>query len=207
MRTRIVAIAASAVAVAGLAGMALAPRLAGQADAFAPCREGQVAGGDIGGPFTLVNAAGETVTDQDTFTKPSILYFGFASCPDVCPLDVARNAQAADILKEQGIEASPVFVSVDPDRDTPEVVGRYVENFGEGVIGLTGSPEQVDAAAKAYRVYYAKQDGDPEYYLVDHSTFSYLVLPEVGFVDFVDRDETPEAVADRLACFARVAEA
>ena len=207
MRTRTFAVTAGAVALAGVAGMALAPRFGSSADVFAPCRDGQVAGGDIGGPFTLVDAAGETVTDKDVFTSPSVLYFGFASCPDVCPLDVARNAQAADILRERGIDATPVFISVDPERDTPDVVGSYVKNFDDQVIGLTGSPEQVDAAARAYRVYHAKQEGAPDYYLVDHSTFSYLVLPEVGFVDFVSRDESPEAVADRLECFARAAEA
>ena len=200
MRTSIIATVAGAVAIAGVAAMALAPRF-GASDPFADCREGQVAGGDIGGPFTLVNGAGETVTDRDVFTNPSILYFGYASCPDVCPMDMARNAQAADILGEQGVEAVPVFVSVDPARDTPEVVGSYAANFGDQAIGLTGTPEQVDAAARAYRVYYAKKDGDSDYYTVEHTVFSYLVLPGVGFVDFVDRDEAPESVADRMQCF------
>lgn len=204
MRTSTIAAMAGVLALAGVAGMALAPRL-GATDAFAPCRDGQVAGGDIGGPFALVNGRGETVTDQEVFAQPSILYFGFTSCADVCPLDAARNAQAVDILAERGIEAAPVFVSVDPERDTPEVVAAYSENFHDRMIGLTGSPEQVDAAARAYRVYYAKQEGDPEYYLVDHSAFSYLVLPEVGFVDFVNRDESPEAVADRMQCFVEAA--
>ena len=204
MRTSTLAIGAAAVALAGVAGMALAPLWTGQ-DAFAGCREGQVAGGDIGGPFTLVDAGGRTVTDRDVLTEPSILYFGFATCPDVCPLDLARNAQAVDILEEQGIAATPVFVTVDPERDTPEVVGSYAEAFHPRMVGLTGTPEQVDAAARAYRVYYAKQGDDPETYLMDHSSFSYLVLPEVGFVDFVNRDEPPEAVAERMACFVEAA--
>ncbi len=206
MRTSTMAAVAGAVAIAGIAGMALAPRFGG-ADVFADCRDGQVAGGDLGGPFTLVDGTGQTVTDQDVFTEPSILYFGYTSCADVCPLDMARNAQAADILKERSIEAVPVFVSVDPDRDTPEVVGSYAKNFGDEAIGLTGTSEQVGAAARAYRVYFAKQDGDPDYYQVDHSAFSYLVLPGLGFVDFVGRDEPPEAVADRMQCFVKAAEA
>jgi protein SCO1/2 len=204
MRTSTLAIGAAALALAGVAGMALAPLWSGQ-DAFAGCREGQVAGGDIGGPFTLVDAGGRTVTDRDIVTEPSILYFGFATCPDVCPLDLARNAQAVDILEEQGIAATPVFVTIDPERDTPEVVGSYAEAFHPRMVGLTGTPEQVDAAARAYRVYYAKQGDDPETYLMDHSSFSYLVLPEVGFVDFVNRDEPPEAVAERMACFVEAA--
>lgn len=204
MRTSTLAMMAGAVALAGVAAMALAPLLGGR-DAFADCREGQVAGGDIGGPFTLVNARGEEVTDAEVITEPSILYFGFATCPDVCPLDLARNAQAVDVLEERGIEATPVFITVDPERDTSEVVGAYADAFHPRMVGLTGSPEQVDAAARAYRVYYAKQGDDPETYLMDHSSFSYLVLPGHGFVDFVNRDEPPEAVADRLGCFVEAA--
>ena len=204
MRTSTIAVAAAAAALAGVAGMALAPLWDPQ-DAFTRCREGQVAGGDIGGSFTLVNAAGETVTEEEVITEPAIVYFGFASCPDVCPLDLARNAQAVDLLAERGLEATPVFVSIDPERDTPAVVGEYAGAFHPRMIGLTGSPEQVDAAAKAYRVYYAKQGDDPQTYMMSHSSFSYLVLPEHGFVDFVNREEPPEAVADRLGCFAEAA--
>ncbi|WP_273522000.1 SCO family protein [Rhodosalinus sediminis] len=176
----------------------------GQEDAFAECRGGQVAGGagQIGGPFTLVNAEGETVTDEDVITEPSILYFGYTFCPDVCPLDTARNAAAVDILEERGHSVTPVFISVDPERDTPEVVGDFAANLHPKMVGLTGSPEQVKAASDAYRTFYNVRDaGEDEFYLVDHSTFSYLVLPEHGFVDFFRRDESPEAMADRVQCF------
>lgn len=204
MRTSTIAAAAAAAALAGVAGMGLAPLWSGR-DAFAACREGQVAGGDIGGPFALVNAQGETVTDEEVIAAPSILYFGFASCPDVCPLDLARNAQAVDLLEERGILATPVFVTIDPGRDTPAAVGEYARAIHPRMVGLTGSPEQVDAAAKAYRVYYAQRGDDPDTYTMEHTTFSYLVLPGAGFVDFVNRDEPAEAVADRLGCFAQAA--
>ena len=204
MRTSTLAFAAAAVTLGGVAGMALAPLWSGQ-DAFADCRGGQVAGGDIGGPFTLVNGRGETVTDADVITDPSIVYFGFASCPDVCPLDLARNASAVDILEERGIQATPVFITVDPERDTPEVVSDYAEAFHPRMVGLTGSPEQVEAAAKAYRIVYAKDGDAPETYMMQHTTLSYLVLPEHGFVDFVRSDLPPEAVADRLGCFVEAA--
>ena len=204
MRTSTIAVAAAAVALAGVAAMALSPMFRA-GDAFADCRDGQVAGGDIGGPFTLVNGRGETVTDAEVITQPSIVYFGFATCPDVCPLDLARNGQAVDILEERGVEATPVFITIDPERDTPEIVASYGEAFHPRMVSLTGTLDQVDAAADAYRVYYAKQGDDPETYLMDHSTYSYIVLPEAGFVDFVSRDETPEAVADRLECFATAA--
>lgn len=176
----------------------------GEEDRFAECRTGQVAGGSgqIGGPFTLVDAEGETVTDADVITEPSLLYFGYTFCPDVCPLDVARNAVTVDLLEERGHEVTPVFISVDPARDTPEVVGDFAANMHPRMIGLTGSPEQVKAASQAYRTYYnAHDDGEEEFYLVDHSTFSYLVLPEHGFVEFFRRDLGPEELAERIACF------
>ena len=204
MRTSTIAVAAAAVALAGVAAMALSPMFRA-GDAFADCRDGQVAGGDIGGPFTLVNGRGETVTDAEVITQPSIVYFGFATCPDVCPLDLARNGQAVDILEERGVEATPVFITIDPERDTPEIVASYGEAFHPRMVSLTGTLDQVDAAADAYRVYYAKQGDDPETYLMDHSTYSYIVLPGTGFVDFVNREETPEAVAERVECFATAA--
>ena len=172
-------------------------------DAFAKCRTSVVAGGAaaIGGPFTLVNGQGETVTDKDVITKPSLVYFGYTFCPDVCPLDNARNAEAIDLLQEQGRDVQPVFISIDPERDTPEVVAEYASYVHDDMIALTGSAEQVKAASQAYKTYYRKQDGDEEYYLVDHSTFTYLVLPEVGFVEFFKRDDTPEDIAKRTACF------
>lgn len=174
---------------------------------FEECRQGAVAG-DIGGPFELIDETGATVTDEDVITEPAILYFGYTFCPDVCPLDTMRNAQAVDILAERGVAATPVFISIDPERDTPDVVGRYSDNFHEKMVGLTGSPEQVSAASQAYRTFYRKveEEGEDEYYLMDHSTFTYLVLPGHGFVDFVRREDSPEKVADRLACFVQAAE-
>lgn len=201
--TRLAAISAAVAVAALLGGIWFVTRPAGGDDPFAACRSTQVAGGasQIGGPFTLVNSDGETVTDKDVITKPSLVYFGYTFCPDVCPLDTVRNAEAVDLLQERGHEVTPVFISIDPERDTPEVVGEFAANLHERMVGLTGSPEQVKAASQAYRTYYNKQDGDPDYYLVDHSTFTYLVLPEAGFVDFFRRDLTPEQVADRTACF------
>ena len=172
-------------------------------DQFAECRASTVAGGAgaLGGPFELVNAAGETVTDADVITEPSLIYFGYTFCPDVCPLDVQRNVVTVDILEEQGISVTPVFISIDPERDTPQVVGEDAENMHERMIGLTGSPEQVKAASQAYRTYYRAQESDDEYYLVDHSTFSYLMLPEHGFVEFFRREVSAEDMAEKVACF------
>lgn len=202
---RTLAFVATGAIVAVVGAAVVATTVLRPAERFAACAGGSVMGGDIGGPFTLVDETGATVTDADVITEPSIVYFGFTFCPDVCPLDAARNAQAVDLLAERGISATPVFISVDPARDTPEVLASYTANFHEKMIGLTGSPEQVAAASKAYKTYYRAQEGDPEYYLVDHSTFSYLVLPGEGFVEFFRRDETPEAMAERVACFVEAA--
>ena len=172
-------------------------------DQFAQCRASAVAGGAgaLGGPFELVNADGETVTDADVITEPSILYFGYTFCPDVCPLDVNRNALAVDVLAERGMSVTPVFISIDPERDTPEVVDEYASYLHERMIGLTGSAQQVKAASQAYKTYYRKQEAEDEFYLMDHSTFTYLVLPEVGFVDFFRRDIPAEKLAQQVACF------
>ena len=203
MNLRTIAII-SAAAVVGLSGgLWLATQTSKDDDQFAQCRSSTVAGGAgaIGGPFTLLNAEGATVTDAEVITEPSLLYFGYTFCPDVCPLDVARNVVAVEILEEQGMSVTPVFISIDPQRDKPEVVGDFAANMHDRMIGLTGSPEQVDAASKAYRTYYRAQAGDEDYYLVDHSTFSYLVMPEHGFVEFFRREIRPEQMAETIACF------
>lgn len=172
-------------------------------DQFAQCRAGQVAGGtsQIGGPFTLVSETGETVTDADVVDEPVLIYFGYTFCPDVCSIDTARNAVVVDILEEEGTRVKPVFISVDPQRDTVDVMREFTEAFHPRMLGLTGSEVQVKAASQAYRTFYQKHDSDDEFYLVDHSTFSYLTLPEHGFVEFFRNTEAPEAMADRISCF------
>ena len=167
------------------------------------CGASAVAGGDIGGPFELLDKDGNLVTDKDIITEPTLVYFGFTFCPDFCPIDMARNSQAVDILSEQGISATPLFISIDPERDTPEVVGDYAYSFHDKAIGLTGSPEQVKAASEAYRTFYKKDEsGDPEFYLVQHTTLSYLTLPEHGFVEFFRTTATAEEVAETVKCYA-----
>jgi len=197
---------------AGVAAAAVAAFLGWQAwevlaprsdDPFAECRQGQVAGGDIGGPFTLVNPAGNLVTEADVITKPTLVYFGYTFCPDICPFDVARNAEAVDLLDKMEMDVTPVFISVDPDRDTPEVLGDYASNMHPKLIALTGSADQIKAAARAYKTYYQRQEAEDEYYLVDHMTFTYLMLPEAGFVDFFRRELTSEQLAESVACYLR----
>ena len=107
-------------------------------DPFASCRQTAVAGGaaTIGGPFTLVSETGETVTDADVITGPTLIYFGYTFCPDVCPMDVARNATAVDILEERGRMVTSVFISIDPERDTPKAVADFTDNLHPRMLGL-----------------------------------------------------------------------
>lgn len=201
------AIAAGAVVLAVLGGTFAATQFSGgDEDIFAQCRTSQSAGGAIGGPFELVDETGQTVTDQDVITGPTLIYFGYTFCPDVCPLDNLRNALAINILDEQGVDVKPVFISIDPERDTVEVVRDFTDNFHDRMLGLTGSPEQVRAASQAYRTYYSKEDTEDEYYLVDHTTLTYFVLPEYGFQEFYRRDVTEQEMAESLACFVEAAE-
>ena len=207
--TRTYAILSAALIGALLIGAVVAVYLgqtsqSANADPFGQCRSTAIAGGAgaIGGPFELVSETGETVTDADLITGPALLYFGYTFCPDVCPLDTVRNAEAVDILDARGMQTLPVFITVDPNRDTPEVVEAFTANIHERMIGLTGTLEQTDAAADAYRVYYRSQDdGTDPYYLVDHTAFTYLVLPEHGFVEFFRRELSPQEMADQAACF------
>ena len=147
------------------------------------------------------------MTDGEVLSKPSLIYFGYTFCPDVCPMDMARNVEAVDILEERGIDVTPVFISIDPDRDTPEALGDYAANLHPKLIALTGSADQVKAASQAYKTYYRKQDSEDEFYLVDHSTFTYLVLPGTGFVDFFRREHTSDQMAESVACFVEAGKA
>jgi len=211
--TRATAIAAFGVVLALLLGATAAITLGrfrqtAESDPFGHCRTSRIAGGPgaIGGPFTLTGETGETLTDADVISEPSLLYFGYTFCPDVCPLDTARNAEAVDLLAARGLQAQPVFITVDPNRDTPEVLDRFTANLHPRMRGLTGTSEQIDAVADAYRVYYRiNRQGDDPFYLVDHSAFTYLVLPDRGFVEFFHRDLTPMDLADRAACFLEAA--
>ena len=166
------------------------------------CGGNAIAGGNIaiGGPFELLDGVGETVTDVEVIDGPSLVYFGYTFCPDVCPFDVARNVLAVDILAEQGLDVTPVFISIDPERDTPEVVAQYAADMHPEMIALTGSPEQVKAAAQAYKAYYAKGTGEGEFYLMDHSTFTYLMFPETGLATYFGRDTSPEDMAAQTSC-------
>jgi len=193
-------IAAAAVALALIAGGAwwlMHPAH----DRFADCGGTAIAGSSIGGPFTLVDETGRTVTSAELITKPTLIYFGYTFCPDVCPTDSARNADALDLLQKRGIDAQAAFISIDPGRDTVERVREFTNFFHPDMIGLTGSAEQVAAASRAYKTYYAKKDTGDEFYLMDHSTFTYLTLPKSGVVTYFRHGDSAKEIADQAACY------
>lgn len=172
-------------------------------DPFAQCRATVMQGGldSVGGPFELVDTQGRNVTQADVITRPSLVYFGYTFCPDICPLDSARNAEAATLLAERGLAVTPIFISVDPERDTPDVLANFTRFFHPDMIGLTGSEAQVRAAAQAYRAYFSIPDRSDEFYMVDHSSFTYLVSPEHGTLEIFRRDQTARQIADSAQCF------
>ena len=143
--TRIYAIVGAAV-LAALLGVSAGYKwfFATGDDKYAQCREGQVAGGAIGGPFTLVDQTGTTVTDKEVLKKPSLVYFGYTFCPDVCPLDAQRNADAVDILAEMGLDVTPVFITIDPARDTPKALAEFTSAISPKMkIGRASCRERV----------------------------------------------------------------
>lgn len=151
--------------------------------------------------LTGINHRGLEVALSEIITKPSLIYFGYTFCPDVCPLDVARNDQAVSLLKLEGNDVQQVFISVDPKRDTPSVLSAFVDNFDKSTIGVTGTEKQIKDLSRAFSTYYKKVGSDSDdYYLVDHSTQTYLILPDHGFVNYFNRNSSAEEVASSASC-------
>ena len=168
-----------------------------------PAEDPPLAGAAIGGPFELVDKTGKTVRWSDFDGKYRIVYFGYTYCPDVCPLDVQHLMQGFARFEEAeprlAAEVQPIFVSIDPVRDTPAKAGEFAAAFSEDLIGLTGTAEQVDAAAKAFGVYYAKgEDAGGNSYLMDHSRSAYLMGRQGEPIALLPADKGPEAVAAEL---------
>ncbi|KAE8099182.1 hypothetical protein FH972_017186 [Carpinus fangiana] len=151
----------------------------------------------IGGPFNLISHDGKHVTEKDLLGKWTLIYFGFTHCPDICPEELQKLVAAVDKIKEKtGIEIVPVFISVDPERDTVEQVGEYVKEFHPKLIGLTGTPDEIRSVARAYRVYYMKTAEEDSDYLVDHSIVMYLMGPDMKFVKFFGKNNDVDSLAD-----------
>lgn len=166
----------------------------------APHEDPPLAGASIGGDFTLIDKTGKTVRYADFAGKWRVLYFGYSFCPDVCPLDLQHLMQGyhqfARAHPDRARDVVPMFITVDPARDTPQVVGQYAAAFGPELIGLTGSDAQIATAAKAFMVIYQKRAGtNPGTYLMDHSRAAYLMDRNGKPVALLPADDSGKAVA------------
>lgn len=152
----------------------------------------------IGGPFALIDTSGKTVTDQTYRGKWLLIYFGYTFCPDACPTALNNISVALEKLGPDANKIQPFFITVDPKRDTPEVMADYLKSFDPRILGLTGSQTQTDSVAKAYRVYVAPQKSGGDDYLVDHSAYLYLMNPQGKFVNVIAGDVAGDQMADKL---------
>jgi protein SCO1 len=155
----------------------------------------------VGGPFVLEDSNGKQVTDRAFLGKYMLVYFGYTYCPDVCPTTLNDVADALDHLGPEAAKLQPIFITVDPKRDTPAVMKQYTAAFTPRLIGLTGTPEQIADAAKEYRVYYAEHrtGPGPDDYSMDHSSILYLMGPDGKFIAPIRADESGAQMATDLA--------
>ncbi|XP_011068324.1 PREDICTED: protein SCO1 homolog, mitochondrial [Acromyrmex echinatior] len=168
--------------------------------AIAKERRRQLGKAKIGGKFELINTEGKTVKSDDFLGQWVLIYFGFTHCPDVCPDEIEKMTNVVNTLEKQhNFKIQPIFISVDPERDTPTVVDKYLTEFSDKIIGLTGNIEQVREACKAYRVYYSNGPKDQdEDYIVDHTIIIYLIDPEGLFVDYFGQTHDVEKIVTSI---------
>ena len=152
----------------------------------------------IGGPFHLVDQNGKPFSDVDLNGKWHLVFFGYTHCPDVCPTTLNELSLALEQLGKERDEVGVVFITVDPERDTPDILKSYIESFDAPITALTGTPAEVARAAKDYRVYYAKHPRSDGGYDMDHSAVVYVMDPQGRFTATFTPDSTPEAIASRL---------
>lgn len=159
----------------------------------------------FGGPFDLVDHQGQRRSERDFRGRFLLIQFGYTFCPDVCPLGLETITQALDLLDGTASKVQPLFISVDPARDTPDRLAAYVGHFHPALIGLTGSEAEVQAVARAYKVHRRKvvPEAAPEEYLVDHSSITYLMGPDGAFISLFPYGTAPERMADVLAGYLR----
>lgn len=155
----------------------------------------------VGGSFTLTDGDGKTVTADAYRGKYLLVYFGYPFCPDVCPTTLADIVHALDTLGAKADRVQPLFITIDPARDTPAVVRQYVAAFSPRLQGLTGTPDQIAAVAKKYHVYYAphRSSGASAEYTMDHSSVLYVMGPDGGFAGLIRADQGPDVIARELA--------
>ncbi len=193
-QSRLIFIALALTVAAGLGGLVF---LSGQKPQVQPVVSTGTA--QVGGAFTLTDQNGQTRNEALLKDKWTLVFFGFTGCPDVCPTNLTAMTRVQTILGDSGKDVQYLFVSIDPERDTPEALKLYLDNqaFPKGIIGLTGTPEQVKAIAKAYRIFYAK-NGEGSDYLMDHTSATYLMDPDGKFERILPHGMAPDDVADQI---------
>jgi protein SCO1/2 len=197
MNFRLAAVALAAVLAGGLVALAVLPGPREQVANVLPSTGKAL----VGGPFSLVDQTGKAVTDQDFRGRYMLVYFGFTHCPDVCPSGLQVVAAALDKAGAKAEQITPLLITVDPERDTPEQLASYVPSFHPRLVGLTGTPEQVAAALKAYRVY-AKRVDDPKSsagYTFDHTSLIYLMDRNGEYIAHFTHATPIDRIAERLA--------
>jgi protein SCO1/2 len=154
----------------------------------------------IGGPFTLSDGGGKQVTDQDYRGRYTLVFFGFTGCPDICPAGLQLIAASLSKLGAKAQNVTPIFISVDPERDTPQKVSDYVKNFDPRIVGLTGTAEEIAAVAKAYKVFYEKapNEHEPAAYGMNHTSIIYLMGPDGSYVAHFTPTTSVDAMAEKL---------
>ena len=157
----------------------------------------------LGGPIDLIDQNETTFSLEKQKTSLSLLYFGYSYCPDICPYDLERNAYVKDIMDEQKLDINLVFITLDPSRDTTERLKDFSEYIHKSMIALTGPNDQIESLKKAYGVFgkSKKVDYEDQSYLVDHSTFSYLVNKNGEVLSYFNRRESPEKISEKIKCF------
>lgn len=199
-KLRLVAWLAVVISVAGIAAGAILLMRPPPPATVAESGVVRIAGGAaIGGPFHLVDHTGRAVSEADFAGRFMLIYFGFANCPDICPTELQSMGNAMDLLGGEAAKVVPIFITVDPERDTPQVLKDYVSSFHPRMVGLTGTPEQIAQVAKAYRVYYQKAAGaTPGDYQMDHTLIIYLMDGEGRYLTHFGPDAKPEQIADEI---------
>lgn len=148
-------------------------------------------------PFSLIDQTGRTVTDRDFAGRFMLIFFGYTHCPDICPTDLTVMSDAVDLLGPAGERVQPIFITIDPARDTVESLADYVPEFHPRMVGLTGTEEQITAAAKAYRVYFRAGEPDEDgAYLMEHTSYTYLIDPSGEYVTHFVYGQGPEKMAE-----------
>lgn len=157
----------------------------------------------IGGQFELTNAYNEKISSKNFITSPALIYFGYSYCPDICPYDLQRNVTAVDILREKQITILPIFITIDPERDTPERLKDFSPFVHPNLLALTGSQFEITEVMKLFKVYGQMSNSeslDKNNYLMDHSAFTYLVDSSGNFLDYFNRQVSADEMADKITC-------